>query len=415
MIETLSTVLVGLAFVFVLFNLLAAACFQVFPNRLVTPAERRRFSYLARFEGELAPYVTKWFGLDPGDQDAFFAEYARHELNIYEHEPFCEFRHPQRNGRFINYAQYGYRHNRVQAPWPPEDSTFNVFFFGGSTTLAVGPDWTTIPSKLQDLLNNAAPERPIHVYNFGRGSFFTSMEVTLLQNLLREGRRCDLVIFLDGINDSFFYHGLPPTHGLFQQAISDMNQEVAAEGRARLRSRPKWHLLTKFLATLPLMRLIDVASDMLTSGTRNTPLASGPYQPLTDDQAAAIVARYETNLEIARAICDRHSIPVLFVWQPTPSYGYDLSRHVALAAHFGLQGHERSGEITRLLANRCDLRERADFLWLADLQKGKAEPLYVDTVHYTAAFCAEIAEHLVEGLYARTLVPVPAPGAATDV
>jgi len=32
-----------------------------------------------------------------------------------------------------------------------------------------------------------------------------------------------------------------------------------------------------------------------------------------------------------------------------------------------------------------------DFLWLGDMQEDRKEPLYLDTVHYTADFSAEIA------------------------
>ena len=35
-----------------------------------------------------------------------------------------------------------------------------------------------------------------------------------------------------------------------------------------------------------------------------------------------------------------------------------------------------------------------DFLWLADMQEGRTEPLYMDAVHYTAQFCEAIAVHI---------------------
>ena len=35
-----------------------------------------------------------------------------------------------------------------------------------------------------------------------------------------------------------------------------------------------------------------------------------------------------------------------------------------------------------------------NFLWLGDLQKDERRPLYVDRLHYTAAFAKEIAERI---------------------
>ena len=404
MIETLAILFTGLCALFVVFNLAAAIAFRLFPRFVATPQERKRYSYISRFEGELAKYVPAWFAVEENQTGAFFAEYAKHELNIYEHEPFSEFKHPGREGSFINYAPQGYRHNREKAPWPPADDCFNVFFFGGSTTLAVGPDWTTIPSKLQDLMNASGQSgRRVNVYNFGRGSFFSSMEITLFQNLLREGRRPDLVIFLDGINDSYFFNGLPPTYGLFHQAVVEMNEEVAAETRSRMRSRPKWNLFQKFFATLPSSRLFDVIASSIAQRGAASPLTTAAYDPLTDDQKTEIIERYKTNMGIAESICAKLGMPLLFAWQPTPSYGYDLNNHVALASHFGLQGHERSGEVTEVLASHAPLRDNKNFLWLADLQDQSTDALYVDTVHYTDAFCATIARSIFDALGDRGL------------
>ena len=45
-----------------------------------------------------------------------------------------------------------------------------------------------------------------------------------------------------------------------------------------------------------------------------------------------------------------------------------------------------------------------DFLYLADLQKGRAVDFYLDEVHYTPAFSAEIARCIVEHMRRRDLL-----------
>jgi hypothetical protein len=44
------------------------------------------------------------------------------------------------------------------------------------------------------------------------------------------------------------------------------------------------------------------------------------------------------------------------------------------------------------------------FLWLADMQKDKRENLFVDRVHYTAQFSAEIARRIVSFLENENLL-----------
>jgi hypothetical protein len=44
-------------------------------------------------------------------------------------------------------------------------------------------------------------------------------------------------------------------------------------------------------------------------------------------------------------------------------------------------------------------------LWLGDLQRGRSDSLYVDAVHYSAAFSAEIAKQIHEFLVERGLLP----------
>ena len=42
--------------------------------------------------------------------------------------------------------------------------------------------------------------------------------------------------------------------------------------------------------------------------------------------------------------------------------------------------------------------ELDDFLWLADMQRGRRDPLYVDPDHYNAGFSAEIASKIAAHL-----------------
>lgn len=80
-----------------------------------------------------------------------------------------------------------------------------------------------------------------------------------------------------------------------------------------------------------------------------------------------------------------------------PTYKYDLSFHNFYQGDPGrlFEGHLHSRTGYRLMeSHRHDLEEGGNFLWLADIQEGQRENLYLDAVHYTATFADEIAEKI---------------------
>ncbi len=83
-----------------------------------------------------------------------------------------------------------------------------------------------------------------------------------------------------------------------------------------------------------------------------------------------------------------------FVWQPVPTYGYDLRYHPFAGPTFGRHWH--SGYGYRRMAEVARNKWEATFLWCADLQEGKHEPLYVDQVHYTGRMSALVASCILD-------------------
>ncbi len=398
----------AIAVLYAVLNVAAWGLVRLFPSLLISPNERLRLEYLDRFKGELAPYTESWFGLQPGEWEAFFAEYKRGEAGIHIQEDYTELRHGELQGKFLNYSEHGFRCGREQGAWPPDPAFCNVFFFGGSTALGVGPDWTTVPSYLQEALNrDPAPARPIRVYNFGRGSYLSTQERILFQQLLAQGHVPDVAIFLDGLNDFFFLDGRPATHGIYAQAMEETNRRQHDQRRNVLRARPQWSLLSDFLGSLPLHQLADALAKRFGS----TEVAGAPIdvksEPIPEPVLDAVIERWDHNRRQVLAVAQEYGVRTFFVWQPVPAYGYDLEHHVALHVHYGLHGHSRSGPGYARMAEWLKERPPADdFLWLGDLQRDRKEPLYVDSVHYTAEFSDTVARAIAQGLRERKLVPV---------
>lgn len=119
------------------------------------------------------------------------------------YEPFTEFREKKVSGKYVNVSPQGFRIGKDQGSWPPSAENFNVFVFGGSTTFGYGlPDDQTIPSFLQDALQQKMPSQKVRVYNFGRGNYYSTHERILFEQLILSGFVPNLAVFIDGMNEN---------------------------------------------------------------------------------------------------------------------------------------------------------------------------------------------------------------------
>ena len=301
-------------------------------------------------------------------------------------EPFTQFTEAPFNGTYVNVLPPGFRKVADQAPWPPDPKRPTVFVFGGSTTFGYGlADAQTLPSHLQRHLRDKLG-RDVAVYNFGRGSYFSTQERILFEQLLAAGWVPDLAVFVDGLNDFHHADGNPR----FTRRLSDFLG--GGNGAARL----------SVLEKLPIARLVG----MFAGGKEATDMS--PTQPGTAAGAEAALPaqaaqRYVQNKKIAEAVAAAYGVRVAFVWQPVPNYNYDLAYHPF--APSAVDGQERSRKGYPLMHDLIAQHPPGDnFLWAADLQLGVARPLYVDSVHYSGEFSQQIAEFVGDWLIAKDLL-----------
>ena len=305
-------------------------------------------------------------------------------------EPFTHFKERPRKGKYVNVTESGFRMNRRQGPWPPSPRAFNIFFFGGPTTLGYSVrDDETIPSALQELLSHEACATPVSVYNFGRAAHHNSQERILFARLLVGGFTPQLAIFFDGINEF----------------LVDADQpRVILEPRRPVKPEDK---LLSMKLEMPFFRAARGARVRLERIlVRNPPRGSdaGKQPDLRAQKATRVLTRYFRNKALIEAMAARFGVETLYVWQPSPMHGYDLRYHL-------FPPQEEWGEVQRYgykefkkIKARLQQREQEKILWLGDLQRNKKEPLYVDEWHYTAAFSREIAEQIAQALVSRNLV-----------
>jgi hypothetical protein len=231
---------------------------------------------------------------------------------------------------------------------------------------------------LSDLLSQASVRYA--VVNYGHTQFYSSQEAALFTSLLRQGHKCDIAIFLDGINDSLTAPSDIPgmtdgTAAGFLQA-----QDQAAENARYVTVSPLFPPLRVLDAVL--RRLVGKALYERTSGPN---FSEAKYDP---------VSIYRFNLSMIEKISEAENIHVLFYWQPTP---FDYMS--------GAASRRTSSEFPRAQAipevNRAVLQtiKEGDFHFIADMFKDDAyTDIYVDLGHYGDKGNTLIAQRIADQL-----------------
>ena len=297
------------------------------------------------------------------------------------YEPYTQFKERTFHGKYVNVHETGFRYVKDQGPWPPDKNNFNIFVFGGSTTFNYGlPDYQTIPSYLQELFREKVGSRDptfgkdVYVYNFCQGYYFSSQECIFLKKLLTSGYMPNAALFIDGLNE--FYQ---------------VNDEPIYTEKLKSYFKGK----QGFILNIPIVRLISEVKTRKANDVID--INNYKFNPL---EITTIINRYLINKKIIEAICKDFNIKSYFIWQPIPTYKYDLNYHPFsdggfgkhTLSRYGYQEMEKHFKIGDLGSN---------FLWLADMQEGINKPLYLDKYHYTAEMSKEIAERIYSWLKNR--------------
>lgn len=392
-ISLLMVVVACLLLAFIAVNAMAwtVLMFREWQGRVVAPSDRN--PWLARI------------GIDVLSET--FEITSEVELNAYlnevttirtEYQPYAGVRTKAIRGERLNVFDPGFRGvGRGEEPWPPRKSDFVVFMFGGSTGFGAGvADGDTIAAHLAGLLTPLGKGRPVRIYNFATPTHFSSMERGLFLHLMAEGLRPDIAIFLDGLNDFYFWDGVPP----------HTNHLVASFDNLRDMGRSHdwtWHMAMAFKRA-PLGKVLvrsqggTLAGAMPTSNIREADAA---------DQARIdlVVSRYVSNVRIIAGAASGLGVQVLFVLQPVPFYAFsDLAR---LMREFGgVVGEHKRSLYGYPLLERVGMEQLSGlgFFSCARIQEGVTGRLYVDHVHYNPRMSRMVAECVAQHVL-RHLVP----------
>ncbi len=300
----------------------------------------------------------------------------------YVYEPYTQFKERACKGKYVNVSENGFRVTKNQGPWPPDPKNLNIFLFGGSTTFNYGvPDNETIASYLQELCGNQNSKKNAYIYNFGRGHYFSSQERILFEKLITSGVKPDVAIFIDGLNDFYYYSDEP----LFTENLRKFMEDKGTD-----------------LLSLPLLSAIKNFKKGHEGEAKIKGAVSSESEYNDLPMIRTVVERYVMNKKIIELIGEHFNVKTFFIWQPVPTYKYDLKYHIFAGKGFGRFMYSKYG-----YAYMEDFIKKHnmgnDFLWLADIQENMKKPLYIDIDHYSPEMSHEIAKYVYNFLVTKNV------------
>ena len=147
-------------------------------------------------DDDLRASLPAYDGVDY-DPRALLKEVRKSDRTVYE--PYTVWKRRPYSGSYTTIDLAGTRQTIGNSS---SEDALQVWVFGGSAVWGVGaPDSETIPSHLASLLNGAIGIES-NVRNLGRRGYVSTQEVIYLMRELQAGRRPDVVVFYNGVNDA---------------------------------------------------------------------------------------------------------------------------------------------------------------------------------------------------------------------
>jgi lysophospholipase L1-like esterase len=233
--------------------------------------------------------------------------------------PYVYWRRPPFNGQYIHVDAGGIRRTvHLGSRHAQGSGTVRIAMFGGSTLWGTGArDAFTIPSLLAAELQKHGVATEIT--NYGESGYVSTQEVILLMTVLQKGDIPQLVIFYDGVNDT--YSAYQERAAGFPQNESNRAQEFNLSKSNRLGSRLRMDLRDG-AAMLSTTRFLNgvLKRTGIQWGERTTvnPGNFGRNAIADDDSLAhAVIDVYQANIGLVTALSRHYDFDFLFYWQPT--------------------------------------------------------------------------------------------------
>lgn len=320
--------------------------------------------------------------LDSSWVDGYYKEFSRSHVS--EWHPYVYWRRPPFDGKYINVDKDGIR--RTVLPAAQDHNTIKpvkIFMFGGSAMWGTGArDSFTIPSLMA--MEMQSKGLVLDIVNFGESGYVSTQEVIALMVQLQKGNIPDLVVFYDGVNDTF---------SAFQQRVAGLPQnEANREMEFNLIKRKKARQVTQLVirnlseksSLVRQLRKIVMSRSAGEDEEDLTMNSSSRNMSLTDSTALAqqVLSVYVSNIEIVRALGAHYHFKSLFYWQPTIFQKKNLTK-------YEMAEREKKNSLTDFIGLTYGMVRKTDlsgksgnsFHDLSDVFSDEQAPLYVDWCH----------------------------------
>ena len=336
---------------------------------------------------------------------SIFEEYAAPTSSYHS---FIAYRRDGFNGKVVNVdAETGFRFSK--------NHSFNnsVWFFGGSTMWGTGAsDDKTIPSYFSDLSGEK-------VLNLGESGFVTFQESINLQIMLLNGYKPKMVIFYDGVNDSYTYSAkneLPLSHAYtsrYREMIRDYSK-YKGNAEDTILAHSLWDILVfKFKKnenkTISFYRSPfdyyifdkDKKIDTLSTDSKLSDLKVTEQYLQNGENSANLT--FSIWLQVY-SILKEENIPVLFILQPNAAYrpdsynlDYLIDTEKQKIINIEKNTYEYYETIKKLTKIKTQENEKL-FLDLSEVFMKSKEPIFIDSCHLSPNGNYIIAKEIYEFL-----------------
>ena len=345
-------------------------------------------------------YAAAYDGADY-DVAALFREFHATERIVYE--PYTIWDRRYYPGDLVGIDHEGFRRTTGNSD---AGDALRVWVFGGSTAWGEGaPDDETIPSHLARLLNAWGVDAAVK--NMGERGYVSTQEVVLLYRELQAGRRADVVVFYDGINDAAAASNWPEVPGS-HVSLHRIRERFRSGESASERRR-------EFVRSLGIYKASRIVLDRMEARERTA--RAGRDEADIDITPRFLDANFRflggqavdvwlANRELVTALGEEFGFTALFALQPslwTDGKPLHVSEKRILAEHLEIRA------MTHIMATRAEMsailgeRRRdgtlpSDVHDLGGVFSGVEEPVYIDYVHTAGRGYRIVAEALFERL-----------------
>ena len=330
----------------------------------------------------------------------YFSEFE--EARVPRWEPYVYWRRKGYNGNYININDDGIR-VVPRKDIAREVKGLKIFMFGGSTLWGTGArDEFTIPALLEELIESKGAV-DVEVINFGESGYVSTQEIILLIRQLQKGDIPDLVIFYDGVNDTFSAYqqniaGIPQNESNRAKEFNFLSKQyMTREGERKIRKKAI-KSITSNLSTVRFTRYLRKKIASAEAGSDGDELSDN-----INDIDAIIngeIDIFQSNIKIVSALAEKYGFKYIFYWQPT------IFQKRSLTAYEQKELELRSDAMPFYQRAYGFMREKTpaiqaayNFINLGEMFSDTKEPMYIDYCHLGEVGNGRVAEKMFQDVY----------------